>query len=68
MQKGWLAVLIVSITLMFANILILDPILSLFITAYVLFCVVMNLRKMFQLFFQAVPDRVDIGQIEKELL
>jgi cobalt-zinc-cadmium efflux system protein len=65
---GWLAVLIVSLVLLSADIQILDPILSLLIIAYVLFNVFRNLRKTLALFLQAVPDEVEIKQIEQELL
>ncbi|HEY59309.1 MAG TPA: cation transporter [Anaerolineae bacterium] len=65
---GWLAVLIVSLFLLSADIQILDPILSLLITAYVLFNVFRNLKKTLALFLQAVPDEVEIKHIEQELL
>ncbi len=65
---GWVAVLIVSITLMFADIHVLDPILSVLITLYVLYNVVGNLRKTLALFLQAVPESVSIDEIETRLL
>jgi cobalt-zinc-cadmium efflux system protein len=65
---GWVAVLIVSITLMFADIHVLDPILSVLITLYVLTNVVGNLHKTLALFLQAVPESVSIDEIETRLL
>lgn len=65
---GWTAVLVVSIVLMFNELLILDPILSILITSYVLYNVLLTLKKTMQLFLQAVPDSVDIPEIEKQLL
>lgn len=64
---GWIAVLIVSITLLFADVYILDPILSLLISAYILYNAIANLRKTITLFLQAVPDNIDIQQLEKSI-
>lgn len=61
---GWVVVLIVSLTLLFSDIHILDPLLSILITLYVLINVVRNLRKTLALFLQAVPDDLDIQQVE----
>ncbi|MDD5466311.1 MAG: cation diffusion facilitator family transporter [Anaerolineales bacterium] len=65
---GWAAVLVVSVTLLFWDIHLLDPILSVLITLYVLYNVVNNLRKTLGLFLQAVPDDVDIVKIEQTIL
>jgi cobalt-zinc-cadmium efflux system protein len=65
---GWIAVLIVGVTLLFRDIHVLDPLLSILITAYVLFNVARNLRKTLALFLQAVPEEVDLNQIEAMLL
>ncbi len=64
---GWVAVLIVSIILLIWDIPILDPILSLGITAWVLYNVYHALRKTGQLFLQAVPDEISINELEAEL-
>lgn len=64
---GWVAVLIVSISLLFWDIHILDPLLSILITVYVLYNVIRNLRKTLALFLQAVPDNLDFHQIEYAL-
>ena len=64
---GWVAVLIVSITLLFTDFYILDPILSLLISAYIFYNAIANLRKTITLFLQAVPDNIDIQQLEKSI-
>lgn len=64
---GWIAVLIIAIVLMFSDVHILDPLLSLIITGYVIFNVVRNLEKTISLFLQAVPDEIQIEKIEAEL-
>ncbi len=65
---GWAAVLAVSIILLFKDIHILDPILSILIMLYILFNVIGNLKKTLSLFLQAVPEDIDVDKIEGELL
>jgi cobalt-zinc-cadmium efflux system protein len=65
---GWVAVLITSLVLLFWDIHILDPILSILITLYVLWNVIRNLRRTADLFLQAVPEDYDVGEIESKLL
>lgn len=61
---GWLAVFIVGVTLLFWDLPILDPILSILITAYVLYNVIRNLRHTASLFLQAVPEGVELAAFE----
>jgi cobalt-zinc-cadmium efflux system protein len=64
---GWVAVLIVGVTLLFRDIPILDPILSLLITSYVLYNVVRNLRSTLSLFLQAVPEDIELEHFEARM-
>ncbi len=64
---GWVAVLIVSISLIFTDIHILDPLISILITAYVLYNVLRNLRKTLALFLQAAPEEVDVQLLEHDI-
>lgn len=59
---GWVAVLIVSLVLMVKEIPILDPILSILITLYIVFNVVKNLKKTVSIFLQAVPEKTSIKE------
>ena len=54
---GWVAVLIVSIVLLFAEWPILDPALSILFTLYILINVGKNLWHTIRLFLQAIPDK-----------
>ncbi|MFC2054312.1 cation diffusion facilitator family transporter [Chloroflexota bacterium] len=65
---GWVAVLILSIVLLFTDLYILDPIFSILITIFVLYNVIKNLRKTLALFLQAVPENMDLEMIETRLL
>jgi len=65
---GWVAVLIVSVTLMFVEIAFLDALLAIGFTLYVLFNVILNTTVATKLFFQAVPERGMLGKVRKKLL
>jgi len=65
---GWVAVLVVSIVLLFTNLYILDSILSVLITLYILYNVLGNLKKTVALFLQAIPDDINIADVESKLL
>lgn len=60
---GWIAVLIVGIVMYFKEIPILDPILSIGITIYILINVYSNFKKVILLFLQTVPDDINIEEI-----
>jgi cobalt-zinc-cadmium efflux system protein len=64
---GWAAVLVVSIVLLFTDLYILDPLLSILITIIVLFNVIKNFRKTLSVLLQGVPETVDIAEIENEI-
>ena len=64
---GWVAVLVMSVSLLFTDIHILDPILSVLISLYVLYNVVRNLRKTLALFLQAVPEAIVLPEVERAL-
>lgn len=65
---GWFAVLVVGVTLLFIDLPILDPILSILITLYILYNVVQNLKMTLELFLQAAPTEIEVGEIENTLL
>lgn len=65
---GWAAVLVVSIVLLFKDIHYLDPALSLFITAYVLWNVVKRLKETLHIFLQGTPDDVSIDELREQFL
>jgi len=64
---GWVAVLIVSISLLITDIHILDPILSILINLYVIYNVLRILKKTLALFLQAVPEAFELVEIEHSL-
>lgn len=64
---GWAAVLIASIVMMLVDAPILDPILSILISLYILYNVVRNLGKTVKLFLQAVPEQINLDEISKQV-
>lgn len=65
---GWVVVLIASIVLLFADIPIVDPILSIAITCYVLYRVVKNLKEVLNVLMQGVPHHLSIAAIEEDIV
>jgi len=64
---GWVAVLIVSIVLLFVELPILDPLLSIGFTLFILFNVFKNLKSTLVLFLQAAPDEETQNSIKQSL-
>lgn len=60
---GWVAVLVVSIVMLFADLPVLDPLLSVLITVWVGFNAARNLKRTIDVFLQAVPDGVDVDAL-----
>ena len=64
---GWTAVLLVSIILLFTDWHVLDPLLSVIITLWVLANVVRHLRRTLRLFLQGVPDDVSLIRLKADI-
>ena len=65
---GWVAVLLVSLVLLFSDLYILDPILSIAIAGYILYNAIANLRQTLGLFLQAVPQEIDLEKLQQSIL
>jgi len=64
---GWVSVLIVSILLLFFNWPILDPLLSIVFTLFILMNVVKTTRQTIKIFMQSVPDDKMLEDIRNRL-
>ncbi|MDH3974844.1 MAG: cation diffusion facilitator family transporter [Deltaproteobacteria bacterium] len=64
---GWAAVLVVAIILYFKDIHILDPILAILITLYIMMHIVKNIKATLPIFLQAAPEDVDIDLIKRKI-
>ncbi|VAW55865.1 Cobalt-zinc-cadmium resistance protein CzcD [hydrothermal vent metagenome] len=65
---GWVSVLIVSILLLFFNWPILDPLLSIGFTLFILINVAKNIYQTIKIFLQSVPDEQMLDEIRQKLL
>lgn len=64
---GWVAVLLASLVMMFVEIPLLDPILSVCISLYILYNVVHNLIVAFRIVLEGVPSAVDYTALKAEV-
>lgn len=64
---GWGAVLVVSIVMLFVEIPILDPLLSIAIACWILYNVYGTLRSTLRILLQGVPEGIATDQLEQDL-
>jgi len=64
---GWVAVLVASIVMKFWNIPVLDPLLSLGISVYILINVFRNMKEAIRIILQGIPMNTAIKPIEQEI-
>lgn len=64
---GWVAVLIGSIIMLFWDLPIIDPILSILITCYILFNIYRNIKSSMAVILQRVPSNVNLDKIKSYL-
>jgi len=65
---GWAAVLIVSIVMLFVDCPMLDPILSIGISCFVIYNAVRNLLTTLHVILQGVPENVDLEEVRKAVM
>lgn len=65
---GWIAVFVVSIVMKIFNLPILDPILSIGITIYILYHVFKNLKSIFEIFLEKAPDQKEFDEFKEEVV
>ena len=64
---GWIAVLIAAIAMWIWNIHLIDPILSILITLYVMWNIAKQLKETLVILLQGVPDGLTVELIESEM-
>ena len=64
---GWIAVLIAGVVMLFADLPVLDPLLSVGITLFVLFNVLKNVRELMRVLLQGVPRGVSVTELEEAI-
>lgn len=64
---GWVAVLIGAVVMRFVDAPIIDPLLSIGFTLFILYRVLLSLKATLGLFLQATPDGVDLDALRREV-
>jgi cobalt-zinc-cadmium efflux system protein len=64
---GWIAVLVASVVMLFIDLPVIDPMLSLAICVWVLYNVYKNLKGTLKVLLQEIPENVDMGKLETAL-
>lgn len=64
---GWAAILVAAVIMMFVDIPVLDPILSVLITVYVLYNVIKNTKEILRVLLQRVPVSLSVDKMEHEI-
>ncbi len=64
---GWLAVILMAIILRFTDWYILDPLLSLLISSFILWKAIPRFWSTLKIFLDAVPEGIETAELEKEL-
>ena len=64
---GWIAVLIVGTINMFVNVPILDPLLAVIFTLFILYNILKNLKQISLIFLQRTPIGLNIEEVQKKI-
>lgn len=65
---GWVAVLIGAVVMTIWDVPVIDPLLSIGISLFIIWNVARNLRQVFNVIIQKVPASFDVEQFEREVL
>lgn len=65
---GWICVLIGAVIMHFTDFYILDPIMSIAVSTFIIFHSMSNLKEIFSAFLGKVPEETDISEIKEHLM
>lgn len=65
---GWIVVLIGSIIMIFTNISLIDPIMSIGVAIFIFIHALKNMKEIIDIFLEKVPSNISIDDIKKHLL
>lgn len=65
---GWLIVLIGSIIIKFTDLSIIDPIMSICLSLFIIYNAIKNLKPIFDIFVLKVPNNIDVEDLRSEIL
>ena len=64
---GWIVILIGTIIMNFTNIKIIDPIMSILVSIYILIHATKNFKEILDLFLEKIPNEINIDEIKRNL-
>lgn len=64
---GWIVVLVGAVVMRFTNFALIDPIMSIGVSLFILISVIKNLKNVFDLFLEKVPDDISALQIKENI-
>ena len=62
---GWSVVLVGAVVMRFTNFALIDPIMSIGVSLFILVNAIRNLKNIFDLFLEKVPDSISVSQIKE---
>jgi cobalt-zinc-cadmium efflux system protein len=65
---GWVVVLIGSIIIYFTGFYIIDPVMTLGYTGFIVWGIADKIRETFNIFLQGVPEHIDLAMLKKDLI
>ena len=65
---GWIIVLIGALLIKFTDITIIDPIMSIIVSTYILINALKNLKNIIDIFLEKTPNNISIDKISKQIL
>ena len=65
---GWAVVLVGALVIKLTHLTIIDPILSIIVSLYILFNAIQSFKKIFNLFLEKTPEDIEIDELKKHIL
>ncbi len=64
---GWLVVLAGAVVMRLTNIAVIDPIMSICVSVFILICACMNIKEILDLLLEKTPRNIDIDEIKERI-
>lgn len=64
---GWVGILVGGLVIYFWEIYIIDPLITIGLTVFILYNVIRNLREAFNILLQGVPKHIDLEAVKKDV-
>lgn len=65
---GWIVVLIGAVVMKFTDFKIIDPVMSIAVAIFILINALSNMKEILSLFFEKVPENINVEELEEHIL